>query len=272
MKDETYAFISDVKEKKVTARSARHTRTHCGKGGRVRLPSDNLSKKELQKMNGECKSYRLNDPMAWQEFMSMPDDIKVTYIKLIREKFNVPDKNIAEMFGVSKDYVYRTFKKLGLQRDIRISHPKWDKEGFYAWWRGVDMLPTPVIKEPTQEEKNAIFFGGTEILPKEAINWVEPEPIKHEEPETFMEDDLPFEEPEFVPVEKYRVMDERMAALEFRMEKVLKENEELKAIHEKDKEEIAWLRNECDNQRMNARILEAQMDVVRLIFGGRNHG
>ena len=82
MKDETYAFISDVKDKKITARSARHTRTHCGKGGRVRFPSDNLSKKELQKMNGECKSFRLNDPMVWKEFKSMPDDLKITYIKL----------------------------------------------------------------------------------------------------------------------------------------------------------------------------------------------
>ena len=67
MKDETYAFISDVKEKGFTARSARHTRTHCGKGGRVRLPSDNLSKKELEKLNGECKSFRLNDPMGRKE-------------------------------------------------------------------------------------------------------------------------------------------------------------------------------------------------------------
>ena len=84
MKDETYVFIQDVKEKKTTARSARHTRTHCGRGGRVRLPSDNLSKKELMKMSGECKSYRLNSPMSWDEFKAMPDDIKITYIKLLR--------------------------------------------------------------------------------------------------------------------------------------------------------------------------------------------
>ena len=90
MKDETYLFVSDMKDKKVTARSARNKRTHCGKGGRVRFPSDNLSKKELQKMNGECKAYRLNDPMGWKEFKAMPDDLKITYIKLLRKEFNVP--------------------------------------------------------------------------------------------------------------------------------------------------------------------------------------
>jgi hypothetical protein len=43
------------------------------------------------------------------------------------------------------------------------------------------------------------------------------------------------------------------------------------AVHEKTKAENEWLRNECDNQRIHARILEAQMEVVRLIFGGKNH-
>ena len=46
-------------------------------------------------MNGECKSYRLNDPMAWKEFKSMPDDLKITYINLLRKKFNVPGTSIA---------------------------------------------------------------------------------------------------------------------------------------------------------------------------------
>ena len=77
-------------------------------------------------MNGECKSFRLNKPMTYPEFRSMPEDIQVTYIKLLREKYNVPDKNLAEMFGITKDSVHRTFKKMGLQRNVHVSHPKWD--------------------------------------------------------------------------------------------------------------------------------------------------
>jgi hypothetical protein len=247
MKDETYDFISDVKEKKITARSARHTRTHCGKGGRVRLPSDNLSKKELMKMSGECKSYRLNDPMAWKEFMSMPDDIKVTYIKLLREKFNVPDKNLAEMFGVNKDYTYRVFKKLGLQRNVKTSHPKWDKEGFYAWWHGVDQLPAPVPEETTEEP----------VIEEVPV-------ITSEEPEVYVEDDLPVEEPEPF-FEKFDALELENNILKARLD-------ELMAVREKTEAESEWLRKECDNLRIHARILEAQMEVVRLIFGGKNNG
>lgn len=198
MKDETYLFFSDMKEKKTTARSARNKRTHCGKGGRVRLPHDNLTKKELQKMNGECKSYRLNDPLTWKEFKSMPDDLKITYIKLLRKKFNVPGKSIAEMLGTSWCTYSKEINRLGISegKHSRGRCTKWDKEGFLAWWHGVDKP-----SEPTQEEKKQIFFGGTENLPEDKIHWVEPESVKAEEPETYVEDDLPFSDPDTVPVE-----------------------------------------------------------------------
>lgn len=259
MKDETYAFISDVKEKKVTARSARHTRTHCGKGGRVRLPSDNLSKKELMKMSGECKSYRLNEPMTWAEFKAMPNDIQITYIKLLRQKFDVPDGKLAEMFGTSKDGTSRRFKKLGLNEGKTRKRKNWDKEGFFAWWHGVDQLPTPVPEEPTEEP----------VIEEVPV-------ITSEEPEVYVEDDLPVEEQDcaftFVPVEQCMAIDAENAALKARIDELLKSNEELMAVHEKDKQEITYLRNKCDNYQVNARILEAQMDVVRLIFGGKNNG
>lgn len=244
MKDETYAFISDVKEKKVTARSARHTRTHCGKGGRVRLPSDNLSKKELMKMSGECKSYRLNAPMSWAEFKAMPDDIQIAYVKLLRQKFNVPDKKLAEMFGTSKDGISFRFKKLGISMGKCQKRKNWDSEGFYAWLHGVDKLPTPVIEEIPCADPNQV------------------------EPETYVEDDLPVEEPDPCCCE----LNTEDNALPIQFDDYLKVVEELNAVHEKDKAEIAWLRNECESLRMNARILEAQMEVVRMIFGGKNNG
>lgn len=52
MKDEEYIFRQESREKAITARGAHNRRTHCGKGGRVKLPSDYMTKKELEKMNG----------------------------------------------------------------------------------------------------------------------------------------------------------------------------------------------------------------------------
>ena len=208
-------------------------------------------------MNGECKSFRLNDPMGRKEFMSMPDDLKIVYIQAIRNKYRIPDNHLAKAMGFPQQNFAKLVKRLGLSRGKAAGgHVKWDKEGFFAWWNGVDQLPTPVIEEPAEEP----------VIEEVPV-------ITSEEPETFMEDDLPFEEPDFVPVEKYRVIDDdHMAALEHRMEELLKSNEELMAVHEKDKQEITYLLNKCDNYHMNTRILEAQMEVVRLIFGGKNNG
>lgn len=135
-------------------------------------------------MNGECKSYRLNDPMDWKEFKSMPDDLKITYIKLLRQKFNVPGSHIAKMFGISDWTLSTENKRLGIREGAhsRGRCTQWDKEGFYAWWHGVDKLPTPVveevavIEEPTQEEKEAIFFGEEKGYVEDDLPWSEPDP------------------------------------------------------------------------------------------------
>ncbi len=152
MKDEKYVFVQDVKEKKITARSARNKRTHNGKGGSVKFPSDFLTKKELQKMNGEVKAYRLNDPMTWEEFRAMPDDLKITYIKLIREKFSASDARIAEMFGTGKDGISRMLKKLGISGGKTRKRTNWDSDGWYAWVNGVQQQKTQTVVEPEPVE------------------------------------------------------------------------------------------------------------------------
>lgn len=90
-------------------------------------------------MSGECKSYRLNEPMNWKEFKAMPDDIKVTYIKLLREKFDVPDCEIYRMFGTDKDTLSRFFKVLGLRLPRRAVNREWKKDEWFAWVNGVDI-------------------------------------------------------------------------------------------------------------------------------------
>lgn len=139
-------------------------------------------------MNGECKSYKLNDPMVWKEFKAMPDDIKITYIKLLRQKFNAPVTQIAKMMHVTEAAVRTELKRLNLtDGKTRSGRIKWDKEGFWAWVNGVGKLPTPVpAEEPIQEEK------------------AEPDPVQPEEPEVYAEDDLPFEEPEPIPADEFK--------------------------------------------------------------------
>lgn len=155
MKDETYAYFEDVSEKAITRRSARNKRTHCGKGGRVRLPSDYLTKKELLKMSGECTSYRLNEPMTWAEFKAMPDDIKITYIKLLKEKWKVPNAHIGKMLGVGEEAISKETHRLGIGRG-HGGRIYWDKDAFYKWVAGsrgeVEEEPVEIPVEEEEEE------------------------------------------------------------------------------------------------------------------------
>lgn len=114
-------------------------------------------------MNGEVKAYRLNEPMPWHEFKAMPDDIKVTYIKLLREKYGVPDCKVAEMMGVNKATMSIEIKRIGLGHGEKHGGNRtWDQEGFLAWRTGA-------AKEQKEEpeEQMASLEEICESVPRE---------------------------------------------------------------------------------------------------------
>jgi hypothetical protein len=135
MNDLEWDFVKDSIDKKNVARSARSTRTHCGKGGAVKFPSDYMSKKEIKAMSGEVIQYAsLKKPMSWEEFKALPDDLKKEYIKWIRDEFDAPDCYIYKMLGVSGKYFGLIMKDIGMVGGSeKGSRRKWKKEQFYAW-------------------------------------------------------------------------------------------------------------------------------------------
>ena len=113
-------------------------------------------------MNGECKSYRLNQPMKWAEFKSMPDDVKIIYIKAIREKYNAPDTYIAKMLGIGQSMIVKEMRRLGISNGKdRSGRIKWDKAGFLAWIGAAPVSVTDTVEVPMDKT---------------------PEPEQHEEP------------------------------------------------------------------------------------------
>lgn len=155
MTDEKFTFIEDLRSKKQMAGAARHKRGHCGKGGAVKFPSDFMTKKERDAMNGEMKSYKLNEPMPWAEFKVMPDDIKRTYITTIRKKYNVSDVKIAEMLGCGQSTISKETQRLGIP-SVKGGPGRagGNKDAWYAWVNGVQVEPAEKVAEvkPTLAE------------------------------------------------------------------------------------------------------------------------
>lgn len=148
MTDEEYIFRTDTAEKKRTARGSFNRRTHAGKGGRVKMPSDYMTKKERDKMNGEVQSYNLAKPMKWEQFKLLPDDIKREYITAIVRKYDPQQSAISQMPNVAPNTLYMLCKRLG----ITFRHSGCDKsrnDAFWAWVNGTNEVMQDVSEEPS---------------------------------------------------------------------------------------------------------------------------
>lgn len=162
MTDEKYLFVSDSKDKKRVARGAYNKKSH---GGRVKMPSDYLTRKEREAMSGECKSYRLNEPMSWDEFRNMPDDIQKSYVLALREKFKVSDSKIFDMMGVNQrkgSYHFKEKLGIGLGRNAKFTG--FDYDGWAKWRAGIkDNNPVEKMHEAFERMTETAATAAVEI-------------------------------------------------------------------------------------------------------------
>ena len=164
MRDEEYIFHTDVAQKKSIARSSKHRRSHGGRGG-CELPSDCLSKKELRKMNGDVKEYKLNEPMSYSEFKKMPEDLRREYLKRIIQRFDAPRGYIGKMLGCGSVAMANQFGALGFGHDTRAPRRSWKKAEFEMWCRG-----TQETEPPTEEENEVVVLDeSTVVIPETTV-------------------------------------------------------------------------------------------------------
>lgn len=109
MDDAEYIYKQDVKEKAITARSSHKygssRRRRCG------LSSDNLTRKEWERMNGPVHTLKPDEALSWDRFRALPRSLQQDYIKHILSKFKVGPAALGRMFGVSEAYCGDYLKK-----------------------------------------------------------------------------------------------------------------------------------------------------------------
>ena len=128
-------FDFDVKQKKSIARGA-YARKGGSKSKKCSLPSDLLTDAQKRKLNGPCDSVKLDKPMKWEQFKSLPLSLAKEYIASLRETYNPSQKMLADMFGVGQATVCRTLSLMGIGsgpakrtdfgEETRIKQAKWD--------------------------------------------------------------------------------------------------------------------------------------------------
>ena len=203
-------FDYDAMQKKRIARGASHMR-RGSKSKKCTLPSDYLTAAQKRRLNGPVSTYKLDEPMNWESFKAMPEDLQKKYILNLQETYQANDKMIAKLFGKSDVTVGEHRKRLGLKptgksrmtRDeVAVRDAKWD-----AFCNGVvggkpgepKKIENNEIEELHDEIDDFIGFGDPEI--EEPVK--APEQIEIEEIEPIEE---PVEEPVKAP-EKEKSVD-----------------------------------------------------------------
>ena len=203
-------FDYDAMQKKRIARGASHMR-RGSKSKKCTLPSDYLTAAQKRRLNGPVSTYKLDEPMNWESFKAMPEDLQKKYILNLQETSQANDKMIAKLFGKSDVTVGEHRKRLGLKptgksrmtRDeVAVRDAKWD-----AFCNGVvggkpgepKKIENNEIEELHDEIDDFIGFGDPEI--EEPVK--APEQIEIEEIEPIEE---PVEEPVKAP-EKEKSVD-----------------------------------------------------------------
>lgn len=170
MTDEKYIFTETVRERKRTARGVHNKRSHAGRGGRVKTPSDYLSRKERDKMNGDVNTYKLNEPMSWKEFKRMPDDIQSQYLKGIISKYDPDAIAMGQMFKTTAETVRRRMKELGIKPKKGGRPDPNRNDAFLTWLHGIPTESGGVVEdtvEPAEVEevKTVAELPGRKLAP-----------------------------------------------------------------------------------------------------------
>jgi len=130
MTDASYVFKQTALERKRTARGA-YAKKGGSKSKKVTFPSDNLSRSEKKKLNGDVMKYDLSKPMDWATFRGLPKDLRSEYLKKLGDMGAHVD-DVCDMFGTTKT-AYANFAHKNHNGE-RFFHRYADNTPFMTWY------------------------------------------------------------------------------------------------------------------------------------------
>ena len=190
-------FDYDAMQKKRIARGASHMKRGSKK---CTLPSDYLTAAQKRRLNGPVSTYKLDEPMNWESFKAMPEDLQKKYILNLQETYQANNDMLGKMFGVSGVSVCKMRRALGVgamgqnkmtRDEVAVRDAKWD-----AFCNGVvggkpgepKKIENNEVEELHDEINDFFGFGDPEV--EEHVKT--PEQIEIEEMDPIKE---PVEEP-----------------------------------------------------------------------------
>ena len=113
-------------------------------------------KERTKEEAGECTTLNLNEPMVWEEFKKLTNDLKKMYITHLVKTYSITQKDMYTMLGCSLSHFHRTLTALGLIGVFPGRQAKQTKAQKRAWITFLSKKPNPDVTpkakiEPTPE-------------------------------------------------------------------------------------------------------------------------
>ena len=167
-------FDYDAMQKKRIARGASDMK-RGSKSKKCTLPSDYLTAAQKRRLNGPVSTYKLDEPMSWESFKAMPEDLQKKYILGLQENYGANDEMIGKMFKKSDTIVLRLRNTLNIKplgkcklnrKEKAIRDAKWD-----AFCNGVvggkpgepEKVENKDVEESYDEINEFVSFGDPEV-------------------------------------------------------------------------------------------------------------
>lgn len=186
MDDAEYLFVTDCREKKSVGRGY-FAKNRTGKG-RVKFPSDYLTKKEKNKMNGEVISWDLNKIYGWATFKAMPNDLKLPYLQKLVDTYGVTLLDISKyQFCISHNTIFAYLKKVNLSTKNLHLHGhgyKMSDEDHTRYQQAIDKAFGILEEEPKKKSaKHPVrelikAYKTEEAKKEEPVNKIDETPTK----------------------------------------------------------------------------------------------
>jgi hypothetical protein len=103
MTDAEFIMHSEAREHKANGRAV-YSRASRGGSKYCRLPSDNMTKAQIKKMNGDVITLQMNKPIGWKEFKKYSADLQREYLENLVKNHGARQVDIANMFELERSY------------------------------------------------------------------------------------------------------------------------------------------------------------------------
>ena len=145
MTDEKFEYFNEVKEKSITARSAK---------AYAQKAKPHYTRKELEAMNGPTHSVNVKKYISYDEFKALPDSLKKSYLENLIVTWHIGANALARMWNITAGTMSPIMKRLGVSATTKRAN-KVDTDRFFAEFVNVANAPT---------KKNNVFFGQLRIV------------------------------------------------------------------------------------------------------------